>query len=673
MFKKVLKIATLMTTVSFGALAKAQEFLPGTEDIFDALIALDEMSKEDCNCNYSTNDFVQTQETNDWMQPLAPEASENDTGATSLASTEIDLDEETEKLIEELSREQSAIFSRSSDDVVMPEEAVSESTEANLQEAAEIKQEETVLQENPIHEEGTENADMANEVPVQEVPQIEEEKTLAQENPIHEEETENADMTNEVPIQEIPQVEEEKMIVQENPVHEEKASVYNPSDYSEDDDSKNYLWILALLATIPGIYYLSNKLERKSEQKWKQQLKSMHLNSQPKLKMPQNSMSPKTPDLTAKPIVVKIQVDQSTESEQRQKGLRLLANNKAKRALLTKQKKALMNECKNPDISEERLMEIRAVFDSIEAERKKLSQERRQACALFKGKKGEALNNQRRLYAKKMRQLRRLMQKDGLPHLEEIAEINAAREALKMAEKHLMNEAKEEINVRSEKANWLHGIRSLIENQTKQQVLDQRIADLKKEKGLKKKEVLLSDFNLYNQNRQLQKEKRNALRLIKGRSFASQKNALTKQLKIALAQNNITLADEISKKYIAVKEAEKSFVKKSEKFDYTAQRIYMLNSKTAERIRKHRDLAEQRKERLEKANFLRGQRMLHYLRLGLVPSVNENRITPQNYRTEALKLLGAKAQIDYPRQRASYLKKNVLADIYLSKKEKGLL
>jgi len=352
------------------------------------------------------------------------------------------------------------------------------------------------------------------------------------------------------------------------------------------------------------------------------------------------------------------------------KGVRMLANNKAKRSVLTRQKKALVLERQTASI--ERQVEIDQLLDNIADQRKELSLQRRQACVLVKGKKGEEIREERRIYAKKMAQIRRLKKKDGLEHLEEIEQINAARMALKEEEKKLIAKAKEDILERAEKSSWVRGIRALKEMQDKQKDLDQRVLELKKETGLKKKDVLLSDIQLYMEQKQLKKARRDALRLVKGHSYATRRAALSKKLKAALAEQNIDLAKEISDQYVAIKTEEKGSLERAKNLNYEEQRIWLINGKTAQRILQHREAIKVKKERLETARFLRGQRMLYHLRNGLSSAVNGNQTTAAHYKQEALKLIGNKSEkFNYPTQRCRYLKDKTVVGIYQRQKDRA--
>ena len=386
---------------------------------------------------------------------------------------------------------------------------------------------------------------------------------------------------------------------------------------------------------------------------------------------------PQSSQKTLRPKVVLAPTPQSVKSEQmpemndiniRLKGIRLLGNIKNKRAELTRRKKVLIAERENATI--ERQAEINVLLDEISVQRRDLSLQKRQADIWAKGKTGEKIKEQRRLYTKNMTQLRRLMKKDGLAHTDEINEINAARLNLKNQEKELMRKAREEVSERTEKSNWVHGIRALNEAKIKQRILDQRIEMLKKELGARKKEILDANRALWQEQHQIDLAKREALRLIRGRSFASQKNVLNRQLKVALAEYNTVVADEISRQYQSVKQAEKACLQNAKDLDYDTQRINLINGLTAQRIYQRRKKQKIKRERLKKARFLRGQRMLYHLKNGWSSSVNTNQMTAEDYRQEALKLVGDKRQkFDYPKARCHYLKDKILAGIYRRQKE----
>ncbi len=355
-----------------------------------------------------------------------------------------------------------------------------------------------------------------------------------------------------------------------------------------------------------------------------------------------------------------------SESEQYQKGIRMLGINKMKRSILRQQKKELTAELETAN--ETRKQEILALLDENAIKGKQLSKERRQACAMIRGKQGEQEKEQRRLYAKRMAQLRRQMKKDGLDHSEEIEQINAARLAMKEACKAQMAQAKKEVDMRIQLANYKHGIRLLHEAQTSQDNLNHIVKELKKETGLKsKKEVLLTDFALWNEQRRVILKKRQAVKLIKGRDFIRQKTQLGKQMKAALSDQNMPLAEQIAQQLTMVQQAEKNHISENKKMNYTEKRIDLINPFTAERIHARRS---NEQTRLETAHFLQGQRMLYHLKNGLSSAVNEKLITPKRYEKKAKSLIGNKTEpFDYIKQRCSYLKDATLAGIYRRQKQ----
>ena len=170
------------------------------------------------------------------------------------------------------------------------------------------------------------------------------------------------------------------------------------------------------------------------------------------------------------PITVNLETPQEYDEESYQKGIRLLAINKLKRSDLNKRRRALRLE--RETASPERQNQIDALLEAISQESNELSIQRRRACTLIKGKQGEKIKELKHQYTKKMTQLKRLSKKDGLPHLEEMAEINSLRAALNTHEKELLSNAKKEALKRTETAGYLHGIRLLTEVTESQKAFD---------------------------------------------------------------------------------------------------------------------------------------------------------------------------------------------------------
>ena len=356
------------------------------------------------------------------------------------------------------------------------------------------------------------------------------------------------------------------------------------------------------------------------------------------------------------------------EAELYQKGIRMLGVNKIKRAKLRLQKKALITEWMTA--STERKVQIEALLEEIDARGQELSQERRQACVLIRGEQGERDKQQRRRYAKKMAQLRRLSKKDGLDRSAEINEINGARLAMKEAQKQAMADAKKEADVRVQKANYKHGLRLLHEAKEEQKEIDSLFFAVKAETGLKKKkDILMTDTYLLGRQQKTTQKKRQALKLIKGREFARKKIELGKKLKAALVDHDISMAEKISNQFANVQEEQKECVKKAKEFNYGEGRIGLINPTTAQRIRNVRI----KRKRLKEAHQLRGQRMLYYLYHNQSPAVNNNQVSNRAYYQEAMSLLGDAAKTihvdDYPKQRYTHLKDATLAGMYCRQKQ----
>ena len=383
----------------------------------------------------------------------------------------------------------------------------------------------------------------------------------------------------------------------------------------------------------------------------------------------------KDSDKTEKPVSVKAVSEDKNAAELHKKGVRMLGVNKLKRAALRHQKKELMAALETAN--EEQKARINTLLEEIAQKSKVLTQERRQACALIQGQQGEWIKEQRRLYAKKMAQLRSLMKKDGLDHQAEIEQINAARQAIKETYKKIMDAADQEVDKRAQSANYKHGLRLLHEVQAEQAELDACYEAAKTEKGLKsKKDILAADDVLCELQKRTTSKKRRALTLIKGRSFTRAKIRLNKRLKQAKKEQNAVLANQLTEWVKTVENAKKDYVQKAQAIDYTEKRKDMINPLTAQRINQVREAAKIKQERLEKARLLRGQRMLYHLSQGQSTAVNANRVTPQAYRQEAFKLMGASAKTvrasDYPQMRRSYSKGTVLAGICQHQKARNV-
>ena len=439
-------------------------------------------------------------------------------------------------------------------------------------------------------------------------------------------------------------------------------------------------YALSVCATffLMGGLWLANKVERYSRRKknmqWAKRIQAeidrredVKINQEPvrpqkeEVIVPQPTFSvPKTEKKKEKTTSKKTALTPIEEDPKGyQKGVRMLANIKMRRAALNRQKKALLLEKETAYLPESRRLEIEEELERITDERNQLTQMKRQASMLVKGKQGELIKEERRLCAKEMR-----LAKKSPNNQERIAKIQAKREEIKAKEKELIKLAESEAKERVETANWWHGKRLYLEAKEREEALNQKIQKLKKETGLKKCEILEIDDELRTALKQVQREKKTAIQQMKGRKFITERRLLKKQIVEARSTGNTQQESQIIEKLNAIKEKEKEYIEWSKNFDYAEGKRGVISYKVVEHAM-----------RRDQANQWKGYRMLRDLRDGTVESVKTNQITAQEYEIKALALIGKffDASFDYEKKRATALKPTTLGHIYLSKRRRGLI
>lgn len=362
-----------------------------------------------------------------------------------------------------------------------------------------------------------------------------------------------------------------------------------------------------------------------------------------------------------------------------QKGVKMLANIKLRRADINRQMKVLRQEIVKFHQSTPEWVDIANQMSELTQERKKLALEARQARILIKGKQGELIKEERRLLAKEMR----LAKKTN--DTERIDKIMRKRLAIKQQEKQILSEALKEVKKRQEEASKWQGIRLFQEVHSEEKALKERIKQLKKETGLKQKEILELEENLNDQHKQIKAKKSLARKKVKGSFFTAKRRILSRQIIMAHNNNNVEGENLLKQELQDLKQTEKEHIKQVENSDYLAERRKKIKEihPIVDKHVKVREAEEQKRqaqkqhqaERDDRALFLRGQRMLRDLREGLSEAVNLNQMTPQDYKKWAYGKIGKNwiDGFDYEKDRASFLKPNVLAHIYLVKKERGLV
>ena len=389
--------------------------------------------------------------------------------------------------------------------------------------------------------------------------------------------------------------------------------------------------------------------------------------------------SSKRKDKIKRPVIV-------LDENSRQKGIKMLANIKLRRTDINRQMKVLRQEIEKFHQSTPEWANIANQMSELTQERKKLALEARQARILVKGKQGELIKEERRLLAKEMR----LAKKTN--DAERINKIMFKRLAIKQQEKQILSEALKEVKKRQEEASKWQGIRLFQEVHSEEKALKERIKQLKKETGLKQKEILELEEDLNDQHKQIKAKKSLARKKVKGSFFTTRRRILSQQIIMAHNNDDSEGEDLLKQELQELKQTEKEHIKQVENSDYLSERrkkikeihpIVDKHVKVREAEEQKRKLQEQKRqaqkqhqaERDERALFLQGQRMLRDLSNGLSETVNLNQMTPQDYKKWAYGKIG-KNWIDgfnYEKERASFLKPNVLAHIYLAKKKRGLV
>lgn len=366
-----------------------------------------------------------------------------------------------------------------------------------------------------------------------------------------------------------------------------------------------------------------------------------------------------------------------SDDEMYQKGLRMLSNIKIRRSKITSQIKKLRLEQDAAYLPIKEKMDLQDEIDVLQDERKQLALEARQARTLIKGKQGELIKEQRRLLAKEMRMARK-----ENPNGDRVAKITQKRLALKQQEKQLLMKANAEIKERQEGADRWHGIRLFHEAQQEERKFNEKIKEIQKETGLRKKDILSLDRTLNAENKAIKAKKALARKKVKSHFLEAQKRRLAKEIRTAHENTDMFVEDQLKKELEEVRQKEKEYIKNAQNFDYIIGKRSVIKPAILERVlareaeQAHRQqLIEENKKRVITAQFLRGQRMLRDLDRGLVEAVNFNRISWKEYRSQAEALLGAEKgkKFNYEQQRASYLKPTTLGRIYLSKQKRGLI
>ena len=459
-----------------------------------------------------------------------------------------------------------------------------------------------------------------------------------------------------------------------------------------------------------GACFISRKLDRFSKKRWEnyvrafsnddldqEKLKAEDLVSQMVRNLPpvqprtekravkspsiQQKVSPKR-----KKVVIPVAVDGKSDEEKYQLGIRQLSNIKMRRMAINRQMKALRQEMVKYHQSSPRWAAIANQMSELAQERRELAMMARQARILVKGKQGKLIQDERRLLSKQMR----LAKKTN--DTERINKIMQKRLDIKIQEKQILSEAMKKVKERQEEASRWHGLRLFREAHAEEKFLKERLKQLKKETGLKQKEILELEEDLNNQYKQIKAKKNLARKKSKGSLYTAKKARLSKAIILAHQNNDAEAEDALKQELQALKRVEKEHMKQTENTDYLAKRRKKIQeihpivdehikSREAEEEKRkvqeqERQAAEQhQKDRDERALFLHGQRMLRDLSNGLSETVNLNQMTPQDYKKWAYGKIGKNGVngFNYEAERASFLKANVLGRIYLHKKQQGLI
>ncbi len=335
--------------------------------------------------------------------------------------------------------------------------------------------------------------------------------------------------------------------------------------------------------------------------------------------------------------------ENKTDSEQikidgdsHQKGVKMLANIKLRRADINRQMKALRMEKMKLHQSDPRFLEIVKEMDVLQDVRNQLTREHRIARTLIKGKEGKRIQDERYLLAKEMR----LAKKTN--DAERIDKIMRKRLAIKQQEKQILSEALKEVKERQEKASRWQGIRLFQEVHSEEKALKERIKQLKKETGLKQKEILELEESLNNQHKKIKAKKSLARKKVKRSSFTAKRRILSQQIIMAHNNNDVETENRLKGELQNLKQAEKTYIKEAENIDYIKAKhtdVPVIKKRTEEAAKRKRTACRNIRD-VRMAQFLRGLRMLHDLSAGQVESVNLNQRSAADYKKEALSLIG---------------------------------
>ncbi len=405
-----------------------------------------------------------------------------------------------------------------------------------------------------------------------------------------------------------------------------------------------------LLATV---FSLGNKIDSWLSKKRKQEKKSSDVSTQTPehpqevvvQKPLENTLSNAPGKQDAMPKNILPVENISDDSKAYQKGIRMLANVQVQRKKINARLRVLKKEMEKYQQSTAEWKNIVNEITALSNERSKLAIKARQARTLIKGKQGQLLQNERRLLAKELR----LIKKTDANNFERIKTVFEKRAKLKEAEIQLLKHAKIEIKERQEAADRWHGIRLFREVKVQEKELQDKIKLLKKETGLKKKEILEADDGLNAQDKAIKVKKSLARKKSKGACFAITKRHLAKEIIIAHNNSDVETENFLKEKLASIKQREKDYIKQAETFDYLGQRKIVLSPAVIERMKvRQAKEAERRKaialhkKRVRMAQLLRGQRMLRDLSAGQVESVSLNQRSAADYKKEALSLIGKK-------------------------------
>ena len=343
-----------------------------------------------------------------------------------------------------------------------------------------------------------------------------------------------------------------------------------------------------------------------------------------------------------------------SEDEAHQKGVRMLANIKARRLVINRKMKALRTEITRYHQSDPRFLEISNEMATLQEERNQLTREHRQARILVKGVAGERIKEERRLVAKEIRLAKKSNDR------ERFSDALSRRLALNNQEKELVKAAETKAKKRMTTADWWHGKRLYQEALAQEKQLNDRIRHLKKETGLKKAEILQLEDEIRENFTKVRKQKSLAVRKMKGRQFSAQKRLLARQIIASHRLADSYAENQLKEELKALKTKEKEYVTWAKDFDYAKGRRSIVPPS----VQLHA-------ERRDRANAWKGYRMLRDLNQGLVNAD----ISRETYQAHAYALIGKgyDASFNYEAERVATLKPTTLASIYLSRRKRGLI